>query len=335
MRMVRRSTPQSKTDKAAFPVRIRLKIPDLGFGMRLDDIHRWLRTEIGSGQFAVHSSSALGGGGLGIYLLDVECARAFVSAFPDLTLADGTALRPYSSPAHDAGWSGRDLFGVCNLYSMTTAQDAIRQLFEDLQDQTGNLPAMPAIFPDQMAPVVRNGPDGPVLTTMRWGMPSPAFALKNRKTDTGVTNVRNTTSPHWRRWLGVEHRCVVPFTSFCEYDARPGKNKEPVWFALNESRPLAFFAGIWTEWTSVRKLKEGETTNNLFGFLTTDANAVVGPVHPKAMPVVLTNQDELQKWLTAPTAEALELQRPLPGDVLRVVARGERQDEVGIAPTES
>jgi putative SOS response-associated peptidase YedK len=36
-----------------------------------------------------------------------------------------------------------------------------------------------------------------------------------------------------------------------------------VWFALDETRPLACFAGIWTNWTSVRKIKEGETTNDL------------------------------------------------------------------------
>ena len=39
--------------------------------------------------------------------------------------------------------------------------------------------------------------------------------------------------------------------------------------ARNQLRP-AFFAGIWTRWTSVRKVREGETTNDLFAFLTTD-----------------------------------------------------------------
>jgi putative SOS response-associated peptidase YedK len=70
--------------------------------------------------------------------------------------------------------------------------------------------------------------------------------LKGRNSDPGVTNVRNTASPHWRRWLGVESRCVVPFTSFSENEALPDGSYPPVWFALDESRPLAFFAGIWT-----------------------------------------------------------------------------------------
>jgi putative SOS response-associated peptidase YedK len=77
--------------------------------------------------------------------------------------------------------------------------------------------------------------------------------VKGRNSDPGVTNVRNVSSPHWRRWLGVESRCVVPFTSFAENEVMPNGSRPPVWFALDDSRPLAFFAGNWTRWTSVRK----------------------------------------------------------------------------------
>ena len=208
---------------------------------------------------------------------------------------------------------------MCNLYSLTKGQDAIRGWFDGIDDQAGNLPPMPGIYPDYAAPVVRGGADGPVLTTMRWGMPSPAFALKGKKTDRGVTNVRNIGSPHWQRWLVPEHRCVVPFTSFSEPHNRPGQPSRPVWFALDEDRPLAFFAGIWTNWTSVRKLKDGETTDNLYGFLTTEANAEVGAVHPKAMPVILTSPEAVQAWLAAETADLPALQQPLPDGTLQVI----------------
>ena len=219
--------------------------------------------------------------------------------------------------------------GVCNLYSMTRAQDAIRQLFDGIDDTTGNLPALPGIYPDQMAPVVRNIDQGQELTMMRWGMPPPAFAMKGKKVERGVTNVRNTASLHWRRWLGVQNRCVVPFTAFSEYDTRPGRDKAPVWFALHEEQPLAFFAGTWTEWTSVRKLKEGETIDNLFGFLTTDANETVGEIHPKAMPVILSGLSEVETWLRAPMNEALKLQRPFSDDALMNVESGPRKDVSG------
>jgi putative SOS response-associated peptidase YedK len=62
---------------------------------------------------------------------------------------------------------------------------------------------------------------------------------------------------------------------------------------------MGFFAGIWVpEWTSIRKLKDGETTDDLFGFLTCEPNGVVAPIHPKAMPVILTEMAEVvsRKW---------------------------------------
>lgn len=324
--MSRRSTPQTQIDDRAFPVRVKLVVPPGGLGNRLSDVHAWLGTEIGSGDYAVHAGTGIAMEAVAVYFRDVAGASHFAAAFPDLELADGTTGAAYSSPVQAEAWVPGDTFGVCNLYSMTSSQQAIRDIAKAMIDKTGNLPALPGIFPDQSAPVVRNTGDGRALCMMRWGMPSPAFALKNRKTDSGLTNVRNTGSPHWKRWLGVEHRCLVPFTSFCEYDTRPRKNREPVWFALEEDRPLAFFAGIWARWTSVRKLKEGETTNDLYGFLTTDANKVVAPIHPKVMPVILRNEDELDTWICASVEDALRLQRPLPDDALKIVARGRRED---------
>jgi putative SOS response-associated peptidase YedK len=201
-----------------------------------------------------------------------------------------------------------------------------------MHDRTGNLPPLPGIFPDFAAPIVRTAEDGErELLLARWGMPSPAFALNGKKVDKGVTNIRNASSPHWRRWLGPSTRCLVPFTSFSENDHGADGKAVPVWFALDEERPLAFFAGIWTSWTSTRKLAEGEVTADLFGFLTTDANAEVGAVHPKAMPVILTLEEELDTWLEAPWPEAARLQRPLPDGSLRIVARGETKDEAATA----
>ena len=107
---------------------------------------------------------------------------------------------------------------MCNLYSITRNQEAIRRLFRVGRDLTGNLPALPGVFPDTMAPVVRVAPDGErELSLMRWGFPPPPNLGK-----VPVTNVRNMASPYWRGWLKAQWRCLVPATSFCEWtDSRP------------------------------------------------------------------------------------------------------------------
>jgi putative SOS response-associated peptidase YedK len=124
---------------------------------------------------------------------------------------------------------------------------------------------------------------------------------------------------------------LVPATSFCAYADKPDqetKRKTPTWFALSEERPLFFFAGIWREWTGTRGTKTDPVDGKhlLYSFLTTDSNAIVKPIHAKAMPVILTSKEEWEIWLKASEEKALELQRPLSDKMLRIVASGEKQD---------
>jgi len=199
---------------------------------------------------------------------------------------------------------------MCNLYSQTRAQDAMRGLFHqrDVIDQLGNLEPQPQIYPDQLAPIARRYGEAIALQMARWGLPSPPQFHSKTGIDRGVTNVRNTGSPHWRRWLSPENRCLVPLTAFAE---PAGKGLGNAWFEIADDRP-AFFAGIWVpQWRSIRKLKDGESVDDLYGFLTTEPNAEVGAVHPKAMPAILTEPEEWEAWLTQPWADARALQRPL------------------------
>src|SRR5690606_30137543 len=207
---------------------------------------------------------------------------------------------------------------MCNLYSHTSNRQAILDFIRDVAavaDNVGNLEPQTGIYPDYLAPIVRNTSAGRELAKARWGLPSSQFALmqsaKKRaakleakgqvvdfaqlpkmEPDSGTTNVRNIYDPEKGRWMGIENRCVVPFTSFSEFDnsvGPDGKKRGDTWFAFDESRPLAFFAGIWVQdWTCVRTIKTGLETCDLFGFLTCEPNDIVGSIHMNAMPVILT-----------------------------------------------
>lgn len=215
---------------------------------------------------------------------------------------------------------------MCTLYSQVKGQAEIRAIIDAIIDSTGNLPPQPAIFPDGVAPVVRDTAKGRELLKMRWGFPSPPI-YGGRP----VVNVRNVKSGYWKPWLKPEQRCLIPATSFSEYTDKPDpktKKKTVMWFALTEKRPLFFFAGIWREWIGTRgtKAEPVEGKHLLYSFLTTDPNKVVTQVHTKAMPVILTTPEEWKTWMTAPAAEALKLQRPLDDSLLKIVASGEKKD---------
>jgi putative SOS response-associated peptidase YedK len=244
---------------------------------------------------------------------------------------------------------------MCHAYSITTNVEAIRQMIGTIvaADNIGNFEPQTGIYPGMMAPVIRNQPEFRELVRVVWNMPTPSNVLwkaAKRRADTlikkrlidispdefvemqrmepdpGVHNVRNTDSSHWRRWLAPEFRVVVPFNSFAEIDQSPAKNGT-TWFAFDDSRPLAFFAGIMApQWTSVRRVRDGVVTTDLFAFLTTMASDDTSATNPDSMPVILRTAEEVEIWMNAPWSDAKLLQRSLPPGTLSKVSVGPKED---------
>ena len=218
---------------------------------------------------------------------------------------------------------------MCNLYSQTKPQEAMRQLF-NAKDLLGNQPSLPAIFPDDEAPVcLVNDAGSRELVRMRWGWHKAKFGW--------VTNARKLTDWPWKNVIpDISRRCLVPATSFAEYHptemlppSAPGRKprKAATWFAVNgdDDRPLFAFAGLWHRWKGERRKGE-HWEGPCYTILTTEANSVVAPIHPKAMPVILHPED-YERWLHAPADEAIKLQRPFPADQMRLLFTGEKADE--------
>ncbi len=158
---------------------------------------------------------------------------------------------------------------MCNLYSVTTNKEALRELARAMgewqDDDLGNFPPLSAVFPNWVAPVVRSRLEGGRQATyMRWGFPPPTIpGAKSRSPY--LTNIRNTDSRYWRPYLNkLDHRCLVPVTSFAEPDNNQGSRSIWTWFARDERRPLMFFAGIWREWEGDRGTKRVRRTASIW-----------------------------------------------------------------------
>jgi putative SOS response-associated peptidase YedK len=198
---------------------------------------------------------------------------------------------------------------MSNRYRMTAKEAAVARAcgFEPAYAPDKTYPPPAEIFPKRLGLVVREQDGTRFFDRMIWGFPRTFTGASGKRIVTQVVNVRDFASPFWRSALkNPERRCLVPFTSFSEYGKGAIGNMPLYWFNL-PSRPIACFAGVW-------RPAEAEP---VFALLTTEPNAVVAPIHPKAMPVILHPED-YDRWLRASVEDALKLATPYTTQLMSV-----------------
>ena len=184
---------------------------------------------------------------------------------------------------------------MCGRYSLTTAPEALRRLFNFLNQP--NLGPRYNVAPTQSAPVVRPAADGTgrELVMMRWGL-VPSWA-KDLSIGAKMINARSETvaeKPAFRSAFR-HRRCLVPADGFYEWRTEDGK-KQPFRIGMKGGGPFAF-AGLWESWTAPEDAGDlaGETIES-YTIITTTANEKLRPIHAR-MPVIL-DEAAHESWLT-------------------------------------
>ena len=213
---------------------------------------------------------------------------------------------------------------MCNLYRQDVSQSKIASFLEPSRLRLSEAARGRNVEPgyvgaDQDGPVLINGEGGALdIESMRWGFPAIREKAKP------ITNIRNLDSSWWNGANGeyireAEYRCLVPFSAFAEWNHAEKGN---AWFEVKSDAPM--FAGTWRPWSGERLTDVGKKRRvrqvhhwKLYAFLTTEPNDVVKPIHPKAMPVILTTPEECERWMGG-REDTLDLQRPLPNELVEL-----------------
>lgn len=216
---------------------------------------------------------------------------------------------------------------MCNLYSMTRAPEAVRRLFRVAHNRAAAFEPTPAIFPGYVAPVVRHAADGErELAVLNWGF----VLLQKGRAPRRVTNVRDDkifTSSFWRKSF-EERRCLVPASSYCE-----PKGEKPAtwhWFALRgeEERPLFAFPGVWTRYRGPLKKDGPIVEQEAFAFMTTEPNELTASINHERMPVLLSDPDDFETWLSGSVDDAFKLARSYAAEEMRIVQSGSVREDL-------
>ena len=178
---------------------------------------------------------------------------------------------------------------MCGRFTQTFRPDRAK-IFLDLAEAPAAFRPRYNVAPGQDVAVARGAAGGGrALSMLRWGLLPPWAG--DRRDGARLINARAETArvrPSFRAAYAAR-RCLVPADGFYEWTG--GRVKRPWWIGMKDGGPFAF-AGIWERGAGSHGAPGGLET---FAILTTEANAVVAPIH-RRMPAIL-DRDRFGPWL--------------------------------------
>jgi putative SOS response-associated peptidase YedK len=167
------------------------------------------------------------------------------------------------------------------------------------------------VAPTQTSPVAHRDEDSgrAVIRLRRWGL-IPHWA-KEASIGSRMINARAETAaekPAFRSAFS-KRRCVVPISSFFEWEKIEGQKTKQPWRFVRADGDIILLAGLWDP-------PNEHAERGTFTILTTQANEFMSRVHDR-MPVILEPEDA-STWCDPATSadEAAKLLRPAADGVL-------------------
>ena len=198
---------------------------------------------------------------------------------------------------------------MCGRYDLSENPSAIKAHFR--VPSVPDFLASPDVRPTEMKPIVRLTRDRstPECALARWGL-VPSWA-KDLKFGIRCINARAesiATAAAFHTAYEKRH-CLVPVNAFFEWSGEGGHRSK--WRVRLKDEPLFALAGLW-EWWRDPVTRESVHT---YTIITTDANAVLMPLHDR-MPVIVAAPD-YARWLDS-SADSSSLLAPYPDDALTI-----------------
>jgi putative SOS response-associated peptidase YedK len=156
----------------------------------------------------------------------------------------------------------------------------------------------------------------------KWGLVNSWAKDAKRAANQINARAESTTTASAFRDAFTKRRCVIPADGFFEWISSDA-TRSPIWFHRPDGR-LLLFAGLYESWPIAP-----DSWQRTFTIITTDANAVVSPVHDR-MPVILSDE-VVDRWLDpreSDTDTLQELLEPAPDDLLARLSVSQRVNSV-------